>query len=89
MELHGFRFTDHALEEMTKRRIPLEIVGETLVSPEQIIPERRGRSAYQSRKVFPTGGTYLVRVIVDLQDDPPSVRTVYRTSKVAKYWRAK
>ena len=61
MELNGFKITDHALGEIAKRRIPLEIVGEVLLSPEQIVPERRGRNCYQSRIVFPSGGTYLVR----------------------------
>ena len=31
---------------------------------------------------------YLVRVFVDLDRDPPEVVTVYRTSKIDKYWRA-
>ncbi len=31
--------------------------------------------------------TYLVRVIVDLHTEPPEVVTVYRTSKISKYWR--
>ncbi|MGB9889856.1 MAG: hypothetical protein ACPLTQ_09335 [Anaerolineae bacterium] len=31
--------------------------------------------------------TYLLRVFVDLERFPPEVVTVYRTSKVAKYWR--
>jgi hypothetical protein len=29
----------------------------------------------------------LVRVIVDVEQDPVVIVTVYRTSKVAKYWR--
>jgi hypothetical protein len=87
MITNGFRLTDHALGEIAKRRIPLEFVNEILLAPEQIVPERRGRNCYQSRVVFPNGGTYLVRIIVDLKDIPPTVRTVYRTSKIKKYWR--
>jgi len=29
----------------------------------------------------------LVRVIVDIENDPVVIVTAYRTSKVAKYWR--
>jgi hypothetical protein len=31
---------------------------------------------------------YLVRVFVDVDREPPEVVTAYRTSKLAKYWRA-
>lgn len=31
--------------------------------------------------------TFLLRVFVDVDRDPPQVVTVYRTSKVRKYWR--
>ena|ERR1017187_1665346 len=85
----NFRFTDPSLEEIAKRQIPMEFAIETVVNPEQIVPERFGRKCYQSRKVFPNGRTYLVRVIVDKKDIPPTVRTVYATSKIAKYWRAR
>jgi hypothetical protein len=30
---------------------------------------------------------YLIRVFLDVDRDPPEVVTVYRTSRVAKYWR--
>ena len=30
---------------------------------------------------------FLVRVFADLDQDPPEVVTVYRTSQIAKYWR--
>jgi hypothetical protein len=29
-----------------------------------------------------------VRVVVDEDDEPPAVVTVYRTSKIEKYWSA-
>jgi len=30
---------------------------------------------------------YLLHVFVDIDREPPEVVTVYRTSKVRKYWR--
>ncbi len=62
--------------EIAKRQIPIEFVEQTLDDPEQIVPERRGRKGYPARKVFSNGRTYLVRVIVDIADVPPTVRTV-------------
>ncbi|HET6401308.1 MAG TPA: hypothetical protein VFH95_07905 [Candidatus Kapabacteria bacterium] len=54
----NFQFTDHALMEIAKRRIPMEFVEQTLENPEQIVPERRGRKGYQARKRFSNGRTY-------------------------------
>lgn len=31
--------------------------------------------------------TYILRVFVDMDRDPVEVVTVYRTSKLSKYWR--
>jgi hypothetical protein len=30
---------------------------------------------------------YLLRIFVDIDRNPPEVVTVYRTSKIEKYWR--
>jgi hypothetical protein len=48
---------------------------------------RPGRDVLQSRIAFP-GKTYPLRVFVDIDRDPAEVVTVYRTSPIAKYWRA-
>lgn len=53
------------------------------------MPVRDGREVRQSRIPFPPdGAVYLVRVIVDLSPDLDTAVTVYRTSKIDKYWRA-
>jgi len=36
---------------------------------------------------MPGGKLHLIRVVVDLAEDGDTVVTVYRTSKVRKYWR--
>lgn len=56
-------------------------------APQQIVPEHGDLVAYQSQLKFPDGGGYLLRAIV-AERDPKLVVTVYRTSRIAKYWRA-
>jgi len=83
-----YRFTTHMRNEMVRRRIGEEDVAKVLAAPEQTEVVREGREVYQSR--FEAGEpsqTYLLRVFVDVDREPPEVVTVYRTSKVAKYWR--
>lgn len=77
----------HAKEEMGRRQIPESLLGSVLNSPEQIVAEKGNRKAYQSRVEFDDGKMFLLRAIVDDNMYPPFVITVYRTSKIEKYWR--
>jgi len=77
----------HAREQMERREIPAAVVDAVLGKPEQVTVEDQGRRAHQSR--FDLGGRiFLVRAIVDASVDPAVVVTVYRTSRIGKYWRA-
>ena len=79
------RFSQHALDEMILRGVSRETVELVLSTPEQIVPASNGNLAYQSRILFGRK-TFLVRVIVDDKKQPPVVVTLYRTSKIDKYW---
>ena len=86
----NYRITDHARDEMARRQVTEEDVAKVLAAPEQSETVREGRKVYQSRlQSGEPPSTYLLRVFVELDRDPPEVVTVYRTSKVAKYWRTK
>jgi hypothetical protein len=62
-------------------------IAQLLCHPE-IVRLRPGREVRQSRHEFSSDkAIYLVRVIVDVTPGLVTVVTVYRTSKVAKYWR--
>ncbi len=67
-----FVFSDHALIEMTRREISQEQVRNVLPNPEQTERVREGRAVYQAK--------------CDM-GEPPYVVTVYRMSKIEKYWR--
>lgn len=83
----SFQLTQHARLEMERRRISEQIVRQVLDNPEQVVPEREGLAAYQSRVATEDRGDMLVRVIVEERANPRRVVTVYRTSKIEKYWR--
>ena len=86
--IHEFVFTDHALSEMARRQISEEDVKTVLAKPDQTEMVRAGRAVYQSRlEMDEPPKIYLVRVFVDIDPRPPYVVTVYRTSKIEKYWR--
>ena len=70
------------------RHIPVADVTHVLAAPEHTEVVRPGRVVYQARVTWgTTATTYLLRVFVDIDCQPPAVVTVYRTSKIAKYWK--
>lgn len=82
-----YRLTRHAEEELELRSVPRHLLAQVLDSPQQIVPSQLGRKAYQSKLDFGGGRMFLLRAIVDDRIDPALVVTVYRTSKIDKYWR--
>jgi hypothetical protein len=77
----------HVQEEMDRRGIPLAVVESVLVAPAQKVPEHGDVMCYQSQ-VEINQKPYLVRVMVNEKATPPKVVTVYRTSRISKYWKA-
>lgn len=77
----------HASEQAARRGLSEEIVLAVARSPDQRLVVRPGRELRHSRVAMPASGTsYLIRVIVDLGPGDETVVTVYRTSKIEKYW---
>lgn len=78
----------HALEQAARRGVDEATVAQIAERPEQVVEVRPGREVRQSRIPDPAEGkSYLVRVFVDTVAGQETVVTVYRTSKIAKYWR--
>ena len=83
----SFRLSRHAQDEMLRRGVSPAVVDDVLNHPQQIVDMPDGKKAYQSQVDFGRGRVFLVRVIVAVDVDPNLVVTVYRTSKISKYWR--
>jgi len=86
--VNDFVFTNHALLEMKRRGISEDDVLAVLAKPEQMELARTGRMVYQAKiSLGYPPKMYVLRVFVDIDRKPPQVVTVYKTSKVEKYWR--
>jgi len=75
------------LEEAKRRGIAPELIEQIMTQPGQIVDAHSGRKAYQSQVTI-NNKPYLVRILVE-DTDPKTVVTVYRTSKIKKYWSEK
>ena len=83
----SFRLTPHAESETARRKIPRHLLEELMAEPQQVVPAHGGRNVYQSLLELGENKTYLLRAVVDDQVPPPTIVTVYRTSRIRKYWR--
>ncbi|MBF0181460.1 MAG: DUF4258 domain-containing protein [Magnetococcales bacterium] len=83
----NYRISKHASQEMWQRGITEDLVRTILREPHQVVEERESLVAFQSRIRFEEDRWFLIRVLVNPLVDPVVVVTVYRTSKIAKYWK--
>lgn len=80
-----YRLTEHAELEMQRRQVSREWIELVMNAPEQIVVGFGGRKVYQGR-VSANEKIWLLRLIVEDWHTPPVIVTVYRTSKIEKYW---
>jgi len=78
-------FSKHALEQVVLRQIQLKVVWQIIQNPQQVIED--GNLAILQSIVEEDGQKYLLRIFVNLRKRPPMVVTVYKTSKIEKYWQ--
>ena len=69
---------------MALRRISVEIAQTIINNPQQTITQE-GKRIYQSIINF-EDGDYLIRVFVNIEKQPNLVITIYKTSKIEKYY---
>jgi hypothetical protein len=78
-------FSKHALEQLALRQIQLNVVWQIIHNPQQVIED--ANLAILQSIVEEDGQRYLLRIFVNLRKQPPLVVTVYKTSKIEKYWQ--
>ena len=80
-------YSNHAEEELVRRKISKKIIEQGVNEPEQILDFEDDIIIYQSIINFDNKKKYLVRAVVSENKDSKTLITVYKTSKIKKYWR--
>jgi len=80
------KYSNHAEEELKRRKISKKIIEGIMSNPEQILEMEEDIIIYQSIIEFDNKKKYLVSVIASNMN-PKTIITVYKTSKIKKYWR--
>ena len=82
-----YKFSKHALEQMENRGIPINLTKSIIENPNQVI-KRNDIWIYQSVETI-KDKQYLFRIFVNMAKSPKLVMTLYRTSKIQKYYESK
>ena len=81
-----YNIVEHAKIQMKSRGIFCEEVTSCLENPGQVVPAGEEKIIYQ--KIIPLNGKmHLLRIVVERGRNVLNVVTVYKTSKVNKYWK--
>jgi len=78
-------YSNHAIEEMDKRDISKDIIDSIMQNPEQVI-EQGNFEIFQSKTEI-NNRIFVIRVITKKQENSIKIITVYKTTKIKKYWR--
>lgn len=80
--------TGHAMFEANRRNISEEFIKSVVESPQQKLPSKRGRVIVQNKYFDETEAKEMIlRVVGTDSTEEFKVITVYKTSKVDKYWK--
>lgn len=80
--------TRHAREMAARRQIDEALIRRVAQQPDQRLPGVEGAVVLQSRFADPhTGKTMLVRLVAEQAPGKIRILTVYKTSRVEKYWK--
>jgi len=84
-----FIFSKHAEEQLIRRSLDRSMVELIVLKPEQILADKNdeGITVYQSL-VKERDGVFLYRVFVNTKLLPNVIVTLYRTTKIAKYYES-
>ena len=85
--MKSIRWWPHARERLVERGIDIKLVRSALEKPDQIITMGKQKIIHKLYQETSCHKEYLLRVFIEDFEEEQVIRTVYRTSKVSKYWR--
>ena len=83
----NYRLTTHARDRMQQGNISEELVRRTIENPEARVHDESSKFIYQRIFERPDGKRFMLRVVVDEEQHPASVVTLYAASRYHRYMR--
>ena len=83
----GFTFSRHAEEQLIRRSLDRRLVEDVVLHPEQVLYDESDDAIRIYQSIVKEGGkVFLYRVFVNTKLQPMMIVTLYRTTKIAKYY---
>jgi hypothetical protein len=85
-----FIFSKHSEEQMQRRGLNRETVIPVIMQPDEILSDDKDLTVaiYQSL-IKENDQLFLLRVFVNVDKNPNEIVTLYKTSKISKYYEGK
>jgi hypothetical protein len=81
-----FTFSKHAHDQMLLRHISMDEALGTLQYPDDVIKLEDEQYVYQKIFVTDEDSRFLIRIFVNGNRNPGLIKTLYRISKISKYY---
>ncbi|MBU0693744.1 MAG: DUF4258 domain-containing protein [Candidatus Omnitrophica bacterium] len=83
------RFSSHCKDRIKERGIDEKMVRKSVFTPEQRISKGKRIILHKRYRDPGKNKEYLLRIFVEEKKEEIEIVSVYRTSKIQKYWREK
>ncbi|VAX35624.1 hypothetical protein MNBD_UNCLBAC01-1930 [hydrothermal vent metagenome] len=77
----------HARQRLVERGINIHLIRKALLAPDQVIFHRRQKIIHKRYYDMKREKEYLLRLFIEETSEKWIINSVYRTSKISKYWR--
>ena len=84
MEKTSYIFSEHANQQIAARNLNMQLIVDAIAAPD-FIQEEDGLTVYM-KVVIEVQKSYLLRIFINKNKEPNVVVTVYKTSKIKKYY---
>jgi hypothetical protein len=83
-----FIFSQHAEEQLVRRGIDRNLVMTVIENPEEVIENDEQDVVIYQSIIKESGQLFLLRVFVNKNKQPMVIVTLYKTTKISKYYES-
>ena len=84
-----FIFSKHAEEQLIRRSLEQDVVNDVILKPEQVIDDENDENISIYQSIVKENDTFfLYRVFVNVKAQPNVIVTLYKTTKINKYYES-
>jgi len=85
----SFIFSKHAEEQLVRRSLERNVVNAVVLKPEQVVEDENDEDIAIYQSIVKEDDTlFLYRIFVNVKVQPNVIVTLYKTTKIGKYYES-